>query len=393
MRNLKNVHHSILRSPPNSVLTAATWDTSSDTLICAYGCPRDKDRIELQRWTSLTKGPVKVGANPAVLEVIASWDTSISISVDEILDLHYFPDSSTFCLVLANGDIFVVRDSPIHDEDRIETVGSVDEGITAAAWSPDEEVLAITTRANTLLYLDKDFENLVNITLSPDDLQASKHVSVGWGKSETQFKGKKARILRDPTIPERIDEGSLSDLDAKNTTISWRGDGSYVAVNRIESGRRVIQVYSRDGSLDSASEPVNGLLGALSWRPAGNLIASVQCLEGRADVVFFERNGLRHGQFPLRLAKEELTACVREMSLKWNVDSSVLAVCFKDRVQLWTMGNYHYYLKQEIFLMSPPPNGRSACVQWHPEDPLKLVVASEGTSPQHTCSLEASILI
>lgn len=383
MRNLKNVHRSILISPLGLELTASAWDSGSDTLICAYGPTKDTSLIQLKRWNCSTQAHFEGFADQGALEDIASWNAPCpnpNDECDEILDLHYFSDSSTTCLILAGGDIIVVRDNPIHGEDKIEIVGSVDAGISAAAWSPDEELLAITTRASTLLYMTKDFENVVNITLSPDDLKASKQVSVGWGKAETQFKGKQARLLRDPTIPEHVDEGNLSGLDTKNTTISWRGDGSYVAVNRIESGRRVIQVYSRDGSLDSASEPLNGLLGALSWRPAGNLISGVRCLEGRADIVFFERNGLRHGKFPLRLTEEEIFTCVADISLKWNVDSSVLAVCFKDRVQLWTMGNYHYYLKQEIFLMTPTSNEKSTCVQWHPEEPLRFVIASAGTN-------------
>ena len=326
MHNLKNVHRSILTSPPGLVLTASAWDSGTDTLLCAYGPTKDTTLIQLKRWKGLTEGPFEGSANEGASEDITSWDAPCPIpnrEFDEIIDLHYFSDSFTSCLIMAGGDIVVVRDNPGPGENKIEIVGSVDAGISAAAWSPDEELLAITTMASTLLYMTKDFENVVNIAFSREDLKASKHVSVGWGKAETQFKGKKARLLKDPTMPEHVDEGVLSGLDTKNTTVSWRGDGSYVAVNRIESGRRVIQVYSRDGSLDSASEPVDGLLGALSWRPAGNLISSIQCREGHADVVFFERNGLRHGDFPLRFSQEEINSCLTNASMKSNADSSV----------------------------------------------------------------------
>ena len=382
MRNLRNVHRSVLASPPGLVLTASAWDPGTDFLICAYGPTKDSALIQLKRWNSATQASFGGSTDQSASEDITAWDAPCPTpdrECDKILDLHYFTDSSISCLVLAGGDLVVVRDNPSHGEDKIEIVGSVDTGISAAAWSPDEELLAIVTEANTFLYRTKDFENIINITFSPDDLNASKHVSVGWGKAETQFKGKKARLLRDPTIPEHIDQGSLSGFDNKDIAISWRGDGSYVAVNRIEFRRRVIQVYSRDGLLDSASEPVDGLLGALSWRPAGNLICGVQCLEDRADVVFFERNGLRHGQFPLRLTEEEMKTCITDISLKWNVDSSILAVCFHDKAQLWTMGNYHYYLKQEIYPMSPTLDGKSVYSQWHPEEPLKFVIASPGT--------------
>lgn len=56
--------------------------------------------------------------------------------------------------------------------------------------------------------------------------------------------------------------------------------------------------------------------------------------EGRHDIVFFERNGLRHGEFGVRIAGKGAGAesgkerkweyRVRELS--WSADSSVLAV-------------------------------------------------------------------
>jgi elongator complex protein 1 len=296
------------------------------------------------------------------------------------LSLQYFADTLTTCLVLEGGDIVVVREDPQPGEDKIEIVGSVDVGINAAAWSPDEELLAVATKSNTLLYMTREFENIASITLTTDDLKVSRHVSVGWGKKETQFQGKRAKAMRDPTIPEKVDEGTLSNLDDGKTTLSWRGDGAYLAVNSIESGaRRVIRVYSREGQLDSVSEPVDGLEGALSWRPAGNLIAGVQRLDDRIDVVFFERNGLRHGQFTLRLDKEERDTWGSEINLAWNADSSVLAVLFKDRLQLWTMGNYHYYLKQEVTMRPGSRPADAICAfRWHHEKPMRFAAGSCG---------------
>jgi elongator complex protein 1 len=255
-------------------------------------------------------------------------------------------------------------------------VGSVDAGITAAKWSPDEELLAITTKADTVVFMSRSFEGVTDVAMTPEDVKASNHVSVGWGKKETQFKGKGAKALRDPTMPEKIDEGVLSPNDDFRTSISWRGDGAYLAISTIESGsRRLIRVYSRECVLESVSEPVDGLEGALSWRPAGNLIAGIQRLEGHIDVVFFERNGLRHGQFSLRLTPAQLQMPRQHIGLSWNSDSTVLAVIMADSIQLWTMGNYHWYLKQEIrssYLLSTSP------VVWHPEKSLRFIAAASG---------------
>lgn len=138
--------------------------------------------------------------------------------------------------------------------------------------------------------------------------------------------------------------GSSPD-DDRLPRISWRGDGAFFVVSSLESvealDRRVLRVYDRQGVLQNTSEPVAGLEHGLSWRPSGNLIASTQRFgfegggvgrEGRHDVVFFERNGLRHGEFALREVGNLQASDTRRRwgykvrELHWNSDSSILAV-------------------------------------------------------------------
>lgn len=380
MRNLKNIQRSTVRFPDIELpLTAVVWDPSrQDSVICLFGPTESSATVELKR----VDHHAKSGTNH---RAIASWDSPCpnpDLSCDQVLDLHYFADTAVVCVVFAGGDIVLVREQPLPREDPIEIAGSVDAGIAAAAWSPDEELLAICTRTNNFLLMSRDFDPVCDVPFLPGDAKLSKHVSVGWGKAETQFKGKRAKALKDPTMPEKVDEGSLSPLDQGEIHVSWRGDGAFVAVNSVESGlRRMIRVFSRDGILDSVSEPVNYLESGLSWRPAGNIIASIQRREDHIDVVFFERNGLRHGEFDLRLSKDEMQTRASSVKLQWNIDSTVLAVAFQDCVQLWTMGNYHYYLKQEILLdcrQSGPLD-----VRWHPENPLQLVVSGQGKQQAH----------
>ncbi|KIV79454.1 hypothetical protein PV11_07016 [Exophiala sideris] len=342
MRNLKTIVYRDIELKSDLPLTAY----SENDGICAFGPTPTQPIIELKR------------TNGKELVDITSWDAPCplpELECDEVLLLQHFPDIATSCLVLAGGDVVVVRQTPSPEQERIEIVGSVDAGICAAAWAPDEEILAIVTRADTLVLMSRSFEPLNEVTLSAEDLKVSKQVSVGWGQRETQFQGRRAKAIRDPTVPETVDEGKPSVHEDGRVTVSWRGDGQYVAINSVVPGhRRVIRVFSREGILDSASEPVDGLESALSWRPSGNLIAGIQRSEEKLQVVFFERNGLRHGQFDLRTTKEEVADWASTISISWSTDSTVLAIAFKDRVQFWTTGNYHYYLKQEFLLTSPP---------------------------------------
>ncbi|KAK5127536.1 hypothetical protein LTR85_006875 [Meristemomyces frigidus] len=345
-------------------VSAIAYDLDND--VVAIGPSEANPTIALKRL------PADATTSDAARS-IASWDV---VGTDTILDLHCFADTQKISLVLAQGDIVIVRQDPQPGEELIEIVGSVDAGVSAASWSPDEELLAVATKADTVLFMTRDFEPISNITLVPDDVKISNHVSVGWGKKETQFKGRGvAKTLRDPTMPEHVDEGALSPLDDGRVAISWRGDGQYVAINAVletEPKRRIIRVYSREGVLESVSETVNGLEGALSWKPSGQILAGVQRrADGTCQAVFFERNGLRHGEFDLRLTKDEAETFGRNIKLSWNLDSTVLAVSMTDRIQLWTMGNYHYYLKQEIRLGSSGPGDGLTSV-WHPERPLQL---------------------
>lgn len=137
--------------------------------------------------------------------------------------------------------------------------------------------------------------------------------------------------------------------------LSWRGDGAYLVVSSLspeglpgsENDRhRTLRVYDRQGALQSTSEDVAGLEHALVWRPSGNLIMATQRFgfegggagrEGRHDIIFYERNGLRHGEFSLKVdnlavkgkgptfsADRRWGYKVRELA--WNSDSNVLAV-------------------------------------------------------------------
>ncbi|KAF1810268.1 IKI3 family protein [Eremomyces bilateralis CBS 781.70] len=366
MRNLRNIGQTFRGVNFGAPLpwSALTWDASNDGCIGAFGPSEDLEIVEIRRIT---------GDNEP--EPYLTLDDR---GGDQVIDVHYLVDQSAISVIFSKGDIELINDDASAETSRVGIIGSVDEGIDAAAWSPDEEIVILSTRARTLLFMTREFDLLTTVTLNPEDTKVSNHVSVGWGKAETQFKGKRAKALRDPTVPEKVDQGLLSPDDDGTVTVSWRGDGQYVAVNSIEPGRgRMIRVYSREGILESVSEPVDYLEGALSWRPAGNLIAGIQRFADRIDVVFFERNGLRHGEFPLRLSPAEAKTWGKSIKLAWNPDSTVLAVIFADRVQLWTMGNYHYYLKQELLLGGANPQ---AC--WHPEKPLCLALGETYSDPQ-----------
>lgn len=382
---------------PDLALVESVFDVVSDTVTCVLSSPHS-EVIEVQQ--IMKNGQVAV---------LASFPSPYPDP--KILCFAHFVDSSLLVFVFENGDLITATYDPLSpegDNTAIEIVGLIDCGLLAACWSPDEETLSILTRENNLLLLSRLFDPICEKHLEPEDIRLAdaKNVSVGWGKEETQFKGKGFKALererealkhagldlkedsqlRDPTVAE-LQKGTLSAFDDNSVKFSWRGDCEYFSVITKEEVlveatlevyfRRVIRVFSREGNLDSVSEATDGLEHILSWRPSGSLIASTQrCSDEDGDdvlnVSFFERNGLRHGEFNTRLNPYEESV----LDIQWSSNSDILALHLKDRVQIWTTKNYHWYLKQEFFVNATNPDNKVSFIKFHPEKALQLMVGT-----------------
>ena len=206
-------------------------------------------------------------------------------------------------------------------------VGEFEHGIHSGAWSPDREILVLVTLAepedtdatpsSAILCMTADFQVLAEIPMEPHEVKESVHVI-------------------------------------------WRPDGTLLGISSVDQAgqQRKIRIYQRDPFQLSAlgrTEDGSGKLVAniqstpLAWAGPGcsQLMASI-IPKGRKDiqVAFFEPNGLRHGQFLLRL--DDATHCSVQ-GIAWNASSDVLMVHIHekdyDSVQLWTRSNYHWYLK------------------------------------------------
>lgn len=405
MRNLIVLNRGLVspesRTYPDLHIIDSVFDVISDSITFVLSS-EESQIIEVQQFH-------KTGN----ISVLASFPIN-----SKLINFIHFVDSNQLIFVFSNGDIVTATYNNNNnsndtngidiDETIIEIVGSIDVGISAALWSIDEETLVIITNENKLLLLSRVFEPICEKLLDSSDIKItdSKHVSVGWGKKETQFKGKgfkalererealkhaglddNATQLRDPTVNE-IEKGTLSPFDNQSVQISWRGDCDFFSVSTVEPvivedtgemyERRVIRVFNREGELDSVNEAVDGLEHNLSWKPQGSLIASTQRHideeeeeeengeEQVLDLVFYERNGLRHGQFNTRLNPETETI----ESLTWSSDSEILLFQLHDRIQLWTTKNYHWYLKQELFAKD------IIFAKFHPEKPLNFMIGT-----------------
>uniref|UniRef100_A0AAQ5X716 IkappaB kinase complex-associated protein n=1 Tax=Amphiprion ocellaris TaxID=80972 RepID=A0AAQ5X716_AMPOC len=235
------------------------------------------------------------------------------------------------CLATASGDVVLFNLNTC----QLECVGSVDSGLTSMSWSPDEELVILTTGQETIIMMTKDFEPITEVGIHQDDFGEGKFITVGWGKKETQFHGSEGKQAAQKKIQPAVA------WDDRRPRVTWRGDGQLFAVSAIcpQTGAMKIRVWNREGVLQATSEPINGL-----------------------------------EQFVVQI---KILMCV---------DSTVLAVWLEDmaagedgqvnsHIQLWTVGNYHWYLKQSLDFGRDPQKA-PVCVCWDPERPLQLHAVS-----------------
>ncbi|KAI8379248.1 IKI3 family-domain-containing protein [Radiomyces spectabilis] len=298
-----------------------------------------------------------------------------------IVSFTYLSDLQVVCLATFYGDIMLISKEKFdRGEEAMEIVGTVDAGIHSMSWSPDQDLVVLITGEKNVLEMTQDFDTITEFPLHVEEEGEGVQHSVGWGRKETQFhgsEGKQAALKKvDPN------QFTVSEDDDRQARIAWRGDGSFFVCSDIDPRKdaRVLRIFNREGVLQNTSEPVNQLEHVLDWRPSGNLIVSSQRLPHKHDIVFFERNGLRHGEFTLReSAKYKL------LELSWNADSTVLAIWIESEtrtgkmqksVQLWTANNYHWYLKQHIMM----PEGEDIIgFAWDVENALEMrLVSSSG---------------
>ena len=132
MRNLRIIQRSDIDLFDSSLpLTACSWE-SKESILFTFGPSAADPTIKLCRVNQQSTGYDS-------RQLIASWTApcpSPDLDSDRIISLQYFSDSQNCCIVLAGGDIILIRENALPGEEHIEILGTVDDGIAAASWSP-----------------------------------------------------------------------------------------------------------------------------------------------------------------------------------------------------------------------------------------------------------------
>ncbi|KAM8847725.1 elongator complex protein 1 [Synchiropus picturatus] len=359
MRNLKllrSLRSSELQSPGAPQCLAVRVDTGSLLVASQYSISEFNPHT----------GQVVSEASLTASEFLPEDGSGVVVGLQDLAELE------SACLATAGGDVLLFNFNTC----QLECVGSVDSGLTSMSWSPDEELVVLTTGQESIIMMTKHFEPITEVSIHQDDFGEGKFITVGWGKKETQFHGSEGKQAAQRKIQE---VKPAPDWDDGQPRVTWRGDGQLFAVSVVcpQTGARKVRVWNREGVLQATSEPVSGLEQSLCWKPSGSVLASTQRHPNKYSVVFMEKNGLLHGDFTLPCSQARVKA------LMWNSDSTVLAVWVEDTkegpvstcLQLWTVGNYHWYLKQTLDFGCDPLKA-PVSVSWDPERPLRLHVVT-----------------
>ncbi|XP_052863197.1 elongator complex protein 1 [Anopheles cruzii] len=287
-------------------------------------------------------------------QLLSADDDFEYMEIEDFIAIEHLVLNNELVFASSNGKVFSYQLAT----GDLEEVTHCQNGIRAMGWSPDQElVVFVDGSLNVVTMIGSAYEAIGEVQLTEDTFGDRQFMSVGWGKKETQFHGSEGKAAAKKPRHEDDDYGTPGDGGGggSNDTpgrvaISWRADGELFAVSfTAPFGQQAFKVFNKEGALQFTSERCSGLGSLIAWRPSGNWIAIPQLQQRgeRYTIGLFEKNGLRHQEIPL-----SIDACEGVAWLDWSPDSDVLAVQWAGEagtfIDLYVMGNYHWYLKQSL---------------------------------------------
>ena len=257
-------------------------------------------------------------------------DGNSSNEYNDWFSVSTISETSLIVCISHSGYIVSIKNNhtaSIDSKYEIEQEGLVDGGIATAMWSPDQTSLILVTNNNTLLSMTSSWDVINEIQYEP-------------------------RILN------------------SKCSLSWRSDGEYCcfistdaedSITRLRIHNKYLEIISVGRNIaDGPASTLKGLSPCVAYGSSGALIAvAQQRVRQKYQIALMELNGLKHGEFDLRLPT--LPSVEWEIvSLHWDISSTVIAVgamaisADKENnqslgvIQLYTRCNYYWYLKQQF---------------------------------------------
>ncbi|CAH8539315.1 unnamed protein product [Dicrocoelium dendriticum] len=277
---------------------------------------------------------------------------------------YYFRSDNSFgqiilCKSYEHSTVYIVFRFGIllwrYSDDTVLDSFSITQAIEFASFSPERSHIALVSADNLVTLLTLSLKHLSTVNLTQDGFGKAAPVTVGWGKKETQFQGSKGKQL---SLSQS--EMTYPSSDSGLQTLAWRDDGQYFVVSCLDTkqgNQRYLRIFTQSGELFSTSEQVGGLEPTLCWRPRVQLITTTRRRPTRGlDVLFFESNAERHGDFELLDENLESYYSVHQISFDEHGDV-LAALCFPrceqsqkspPFIRLITCSNYKWSVKRDF---------------------------------------------
>ena len=180
--------------------------------------------------------------------------------------LVYSADLAAVTLGLSTGHLFLLH-PPDGSLASLEEVGVLGGGVVAAAWSPDGESLAVLSGTGQLLLMTATWDLLWETSVI---------------NNAPAFPQPTATPGQEPLPGDEIQ------LTNEIASLSWRGDGKYLATctedipgSQNSDGAR-IRVWDREtGELHALGEGAPGLRSVIAWQPNGRHLYAAQYRSGQ----------------------------------------------------------------------------------------------------------------
>ncbi|CAB3406989.1 unnamed protein product [Caenorhabditis bovis] len=213
--------------------------------------------------------------------------------------------------VLSDGKVLVVENK--NNVIELECTEISDKSTAAAAWSTDEQYLAICDNVHLVL-LDSSLITVTERLLKfSENEQKNLPVNVGWGSELTQFRGSAGKIKpEEENKPENIENNS------NRTVVEWRYDGAYVAVSYIppNSPTRILTLFNKNCEVLSSMNVRNiHLAHSFAIKPNSNLICSSILKQNHDEIAFYEQNGETRNGYSVKWPKNSRRIIEK---LSWN---------------------------------------------------------------------------
>lgn len=239
---------------------------------------------------------------------------------DRVASLAVFPELDAFIFGTMKGTLFSMDIST----GQVEEVGELDSAVLVLEVSPDSQMIALVTAAGKLLLMNQQWEvegetplqmavdNQVPVVLEQTVQLLEDSIALSW----------RGDCLAFCTLSQAVDEYALYTAYAQ-PILSM---GINFISKRCCRPSATLRVWNPiDCTLehcgDASSDESQALEPVAAWRPNGRYIFCSQAMGKHRRICLFERNGLGHGSFTVKLDSlfEIHQAC-------WSPDSSILAI-------------------------------------------------------------------